>query len=81
MWIKTTMGFTNLDQVKHIGLAGEGAGDVVVLYLKHDSLSDNVKIECPSSEQAYQTMKRIENMLQEREELFDSKPIPAKTED
>lgn len=81
MWIKTAEGLTNLNHVKHIGLAGEGAGDIVVLYLKMDLVSMNVKIQCNSSEQAYQTLKRIERMLQEREEIFDPRMMTTNLEE
>lgn len=81
MWIKTAEGLTNLNHVKHIGLAGEGAGDIVVLYLKMDLVSMNVKIQCSSSEQAYQALKRIERMLQEREEIFDPRMMTPKLEE
>lgn len=77
MWIKTSEGLTNLAHVKHIGLAGTGTGDVVRLYLKHDTVSTNINIECTSPGEAYQTMKRLEKMLQERDEVFDPRLAPA----
>ena len=79
MWIKTAAGLTNLAHVKHVGLAGEGAGDIVVLYLKMELVNTNVKIECESSQQAYQALKRLEKMLQERDEVFDPRLVPATT--
>ena len=81
MWIKSAAGLTNLAHVKHIGLAGEGTGDIVVLYLKMELVNTNVKLECASPQQAYQTMKRLEKMLQEQDEVFDPRLAPPAAEE
>ena len=65
MWIKTPSGITNLSDVKHIGIVGEGDGTTVRFFFKIGMDGPHVDLPFVTHDEAQQALKNIQKALAE----------------